>query len=415
MRIYLTLPKPGETIREGMVIQWLQKTGAVLEEKDPLVELETEKAVFTVESPFRGILKEILVAEGESRPVGTPLALFEVSEEDGERYLMLGVGLPAEGEIQKEEPSGGVSSPSPVQSRSVGGETPPLQYSPLIRNLAREHGLTDEDLKKIPHTGAGGRLTKEDVLAFVKKTTGASSSKGGEDFEKIPLSPIRQRIAERMQRSKNDIPHAASSVDVDFTDILEFQKANADAFSAKIGGPLTPFLFFLFAVRETLKKSPVFNSSFVKEGEKAYIQRFKHLNLGIAVATEQGLLNPVIRHAEDLGFLELAQRAGELEKKARAGKLTVQESTGATFAVNNPGAIGGVRCYQIIPAPLSAIVGLNRIQERPWVKEGQIVPRKIGVVDLSFDHRISDGEQAIRFVEAVKACLEKFPFENVKV
>jgi pyruvate/2-oxoglutarate dehydrogenase complex dihydrolipoamide acyltransferase (E2) component len=414
MRLYLTMPKPGETIREGRVVRWLKAPGDSLEEQEPLVELETEKAVFTYESPFHGTLKEILVAEGKQIAVGGRLACFEVSEEDGNRYRLLGVGLPAEssgetGSRPAEGPPQGVAPPM----LQKGGETSSPQYSPLIRNLAKEHGLSLAELDQIPRTGP--RLTKEDVLAYLKSR---SSAQGGRetkgDFEKIPLSPIRRRIAQKMQESKREIPHAASSVDVDFTDIWNYCSAQTEAFSRKIGVEPTPFFFFLYAVREVLKKFPLFNSHFVEEAGEASVYQYKSLHLGVAVATPQGLLNPVLHRAETMGFRELTQAASELGKKAREGKLSVEELTGATFAVNNPGALGGVRCYQIIPAPRVAIVGLNRIQKRPWVVGDKIVPRSIAAVDLSFDHRVLDGADAIRFLETLKTILEKFPFEVIE-
>jgi pyruvate/2-oxoglutarate dehydrogenase complex dihydrolipoamide acyltransferase (E2) component len=413
MQLYLTMPKPGETIREGSIIQWFKKIGDSVEERESLVELETEKAVFTYESPFRGTLKEILVSENENVNVGAPLALFEVSEEDGAKYTMLGVGLPV-GEkreelgVRSEEKKAQPLYPSPLTPHPS-----PVSYSPLIRNLAKEHGLTQEELDQIPRTGPGGRLTKEDLLGYVKKRgttplTPALSPKGeGEkmEFEKISLSPIRLRIAKHMKKSHAEIPQAASSVDVDVTEIQNFIQSHQE---------FTPFFFFVYAVKEVLKKFPLFNASFIEEGEKSYIHQHKNLHLGFAVATSQGLLNPVIHHAQNLNFKELAIQIAQLGKKAREGKLSVEELTGATFAVNNPGAMGGARCYQIIPSPLVAIVGLNRVQTRPWVAEGKIVPREVVVVDLSFDHRVLDGADAIRFLEEVKKILEKFPFEVVK-
>src|SRR5262245_30388197 len=249
MQLYLTMPTPGETIREGSVVRWLKKAGDSVEEKEPLVELETEKAIFTFESPFRGLLREIVVAEGKKVAVGARLALFEVSEEDGKRYNLLGVGLPV-----GEGVSAGAGPPARPQEGQPRGVTPtglPSSYSPLIRNLAREHGLPLEELDRIPRTGP--RLTKEDVLGYIKNVGARFPRPGVEtpplpssDFEKISLSPIRRRIAQKMQESKREIPHAASSVDVDLTEIWTYCASQADAFSQKIGVGPTPFFFFLY-------------------------------------------------------------------------------------------------------------------------------------------------------------------------
>jgi pyruvate/2-oxoglutarate dehydrogenase complex dihydrolipoamide acyltransferase (E2) component len=410
MQLYLTMPKPGETIREGSVVRWLKRPGDSVEEKEPLVELETEKAIFTYESPFRGLLREIVVPDGKKAAVGAKLALFEVSEEDGNRYSLLGVGLPV-----SSSPSGG-GAPF-VGAQKVGADTRPAPtssstaYSPLIRNMAKEHGLSQAELDQIPRTGP--RLTKEDVLAYLKARGGAAEGEKME-YDIIPLSPIRQRIAQKMQESKRQIPHAASSVDVDLTEVWNYCQTQSETFSQKIGVAPTPFFFFLYAVREALKKFPLFNSHFVEEMGEVSVHRYKSLHLGVAVATPQGLLNPVVHHAERMSFRELTSAASQLSGKAREGKLSVEELTGATFAINNPGALGGVRCYQIIPAPRVAIVGLNRIQKRPWVVGDQIVPRDIAAVDLSFDHRALDGADGIRFLEALKTILEKFPFEVIE-
>ena len=421
MEIYLTMPKPGETIREGRVVQWLKSPGDSLEEQESLVELETEKAVFTFESPFRGVLKEILVPEGEQVPVGERLALFQVSEEDGARYKILGVGLPA-----GEDTSVGVgirARPKEGQPQGVAPTPIGSSYSPLIRNLAKEHGISPEDLDRIPRSGP--RLTKDELLGYIKNV-GARLPRpqsdlqeaGGEtpplqstEYDEIVLSPIRRRIAQKMSESKRQIPHAASSVDVDFTPIWDYAAKHSKDFSKRNGIDPTPFYFFLYAVREVLKKFPLFNSHYVEEGGKAKILQFKSLHLGIAVATPQGLLNPVLHRAEGLSFVELIRAVSELGEKAREGRLTVEELTGATFAVNNPGAFGGARCYQIIPSPRVAIVALNRIFKRPWVVGESVQPRHIAALDLSFDHRVLDGADAIQFLEALKKLLENFPFE----
>ncbi len=418
MKLYLTMPKPGETIREGVVVQWLKKQGESVEEKEPLVELETEKAVFTYESPFKGLIEKILVEDNSSVAVGSPIALYEVSEEDGQRYLMLGVGMP----VGKNAPPPQkieivkVKEPHPL----LKSAPPSFNYSPLIRNLAKEHGLSPEELDKIPRSDPRGRLSKEDVLNFLKNKSSLPpplSKEGGGDFERFPLSPIRNRIAQHMTKSAAQIPKAGSGVDVDVSEVWEYCKTHQVEFQNKHQLGLKPFHFFLYAVREALKKFPNFNASYATEGggvEKAYLVKHKDIHLGFAVATLQGLFTPVIKNAETQKFSELVKALVDLEKKAKEGKLSVDELTGATFVVNNPGAVGGSRCDQIIPLPTVAIIALNRIQKRPWVMEDEIKIRHIVAVDLAFDHRPLDGADGIQFVEEVKKILERFPFEIVE-
>ncbi len=430
MQLYLTMPKPGETIREGVVVQWLKKEGQKVQEKEPLVELETEKAVFTFESPFAGELKKILVEANSSCEVGKPIALFEVSAEDGERYLMLGVGMPAEGETisstpqKKTEPKKALPKKEAPAEKKQNTKTP--VYSPLIRNLASENHLSLEDLADIPSSGPGGRLTKEDVLNYLKNNSPLltkEGNKGRSEFgtlpdpllgkERVLLSPIRQRIAQHMKKSHEQIPAAGSSVDVDFHLIWNYCQKNKQSYAEEHGVNLSPFHFFLFAVCETLKKYPNFNASYSEEGGKGFLEKHSQINLGVAVATLQGLFTPVIHHAEKLSFRELTQSLSQLESKTKMGKLSVEELTGATFVVNNPGAIGGNRCLQIIPLPMVAIVAMNRIQKRPWVVDEAIGIREVAALDLAFDHRPLDGADGILFLEEVKKQLENFEFSKV--
>ncbi len=420
MQLYLTMPKPGETIREGVVVQWLKKEGEKVQEKDALVELETEKAVFTFESPFVGVLQKILVEANSSCEVGKPIALFEVSQEDGERYLMLGVGMPADGApTVRSTPSSKQIQKTPEKPVRTQAQAAPSSraLSPLIRNLARENNLSEEELAQIPASGPGGRLTKEDVLKYLKNVgavlappdKGAASSTPTQNL----LSPIRQRIAQHMKKSHEQIPAAGSSVDVDFHLIWNYCQKNKQSYSEEHGVALSPFHFFLFAVREALKKYPNFNASYIEEGGKGYLQKHSQINLGVAVATLQGLFTPVIHQADKLSFRDLAQTLSQLEAKTKMGKLSVEELTGATFVVNNPGAVGGNRCLQIIPLPMVAIVAINRIQKRPWVVEEAIGIREVAAIDLAFDHRPLDGADGILFLEEVKKNLEHFDFEAI--
>ncbi len=424
MQLYLTMPKPGETIREGLIIQWLKKEGEFVDEKDPLVELETEKAVFTFESPFRGTLQKILVSANENTPVGTKIALFEVSKEDGEKYEMLGVGIVGAGfsrpqsDIKESQLEKVEQNFMPIE----GGRTPPLheesKLSPYLHKLIRENHLSEEEVSKIPHTGFEGRLSKEDLLGYISRkspTAPKPKSSSKELYELIPLSPIRQRIAKHLTESVHEIPQAATSVDVDLTALMEFRKSKSEAFKKSQGFSLSPFLFFAFAVKNLLIKYPRWNSHVVTEGHSINIQQFQPINLSFAASTPQGLMTPVLQSAQDLGFIELAQSLKKLEEKARLGQLSVAELSGGTFLMNNPGALGGNRAHQLLPKPLVGIVALNKIQKRAWVVGEGIYIREISTLDLTFDHRVFDGAEAIQFVEALKEYLENFPFDLVNI
>lgn len=426
MQIYLTMPKPGETIHEGVIVKWQKKAGDLVEEKEALVELETEKAVFTYESPFKGKIEKILAEENASIPVGSPIALFDVSEEDGQRYLMLGVGLPVD-KSEKSNVVAPLAAPTSVKGstsfdvaqdrrRTPTTTKQSTSYSPLIRSLAKEQGLSNEELDQIPRSDPRGRLNKEDVLNYLKNKTSVQKSttptvKLQAGDEKVPLSVIRQRIAQHMTKSAAQIPKAGSGVDVDASEIWEYCKTHQVEFQNKYQVSLKPFHFFLYAVREALKKFPKFNASYMEEEGKSFLIKHASIHLGFAVATLQGLFTPVVKNAQDKKFSDLCKTLVDLEKKAKEGKLSVDELTGATFVVNNPGAVGGSRCDQVIPLPTVAIIALNRIQKRPWVLGDEIKVRHVVGVDLAFDHRPLDGADAIQFVEEVKKILEHFPFE----
>ncbi|MBF0492296.1 MAG: 2-oxo acid dehydrogenase subunit E2 [Deltaproteobacteria bacterium] len=424
MQLYLTLPKPGETIREGLIIQWLKKEGEFVNEKEPLVELETEKAVFTFESPFRGALKKILVSANENTPVGTKIALFEVNAEDGAKYEMLGVGIVRgegreEGRGEREEGE----RKRPEESRAEKGEEVPLSLgrgqgegglhsellSPYLRKLIQENHLSEEEVSKIPHSGFEGRLSKEDVLKYLSPKPPHSSL-----FTLHVLSPIRQRIAKHLTESIHEIPQAATSVEVDLTAIMEFRKLKSEEFKKNQGFSLSPFLFFAWAVKDLLQKLPRWNSHLIQENASLKIKQFHRINLSFAASTPQGLMTPVLQNAQNLSFLQLAQGIKALEEKARLGQLSVDELSGGTFLMNNPGALGGNRSHQLLPKPLVGIVALNKIQKRPWVLDEGIHIREISTLDLSFDHRVFDGAEAIQLIEALKGYLENFPFDLVE-
>lgn len=423
MQLYLTMPKPGETIREGLIIQWLKNEGEFVDEKDPLVELETEKAVFTFESPFRGTLQKILVSANENTPVGTKIALFEVSKEDGEKYEMLGVGIAGDEVIPSAIKQEKVVIPAEA-GIPLNPRDPCLRrddnevLSPYLHKLIRENHLSEEEVSKIPHTGFEGRLSKEDLLGYISRkspTAPKPKSSSKELYELIPLSPIRQRIAKHLTESVHEIPQAATSVDVDLTALMEFRKSKSEAFKKSQGFSLSPFLFFAFAVKNLLIKYPRWNSHVVTEGHSINIQQFQPINLSFAASTPQGLMTPVLQSAQNLGFIDLAQSLKKLEEKARLGQLSVAELSGGTFLMNNPGALGGSRAHQLLPKPLVGIVALNKIQKRAWVVGEGIYIREISTLDLTFDHRVFDGAEAIQFVEALKEYLENFPFDLVNI
>lgn len=426
----LPMPQPGETIAEGTVIKWLKAVGDTVAEHEPVVELETAKAVYEYESPIGGVVKKILVDAGREQKVGQPLAVMECDDTAAKKYFRLGVGLPvdASGHMLGAGASTGAAAPSttaPVNiprmdrsERSTSAEMP--RPAPFIRTLAQEHGLADTELAQISGTGLGGRVRKEDVLAFVAQRTSGTVAQAKAPRAAATSLPtalpgstrtapdaLRRRIAQNMMLSTSTIPHAGTSVDVDMTELRMLRDRAKHGFEKTHGVKLRLAPFFVFAVREALKKYPACNNFYFIESDGSHvIEVHAHMNLGIAVGTPRGLVVPVLKHAEAKDFLAIAKESDVLMQKALEGKLKPDELTEATVTINNPGALGSVRGNQVIPYPQAIIVGFQAVVERACVVNGQCVPRHIMALDASFDHRLIDGVEAVGFLTTCKGLLE---------
>ncbi len=421
MIIALTMPQFGESITQARIVHWLKKEGDTVAEQEPLVEMETEKSVFSYESPFKGKLLKLLEADDAEAPVGKEIAEFEVSEEDGKKYLSLGIGKKVDS--GRGEPSVSASSPVVRGRPERGGANTRFaptsepaspdgsKLAPLIRSLTKEHGVSLEEAEKIPGTGPGGRVTKDDLLKFVsgrgesriRPQTATPESKPG--VTATPLAPIRARIAENMVLSKKTIPHAGCSVDVDLKLIDTWRSGQEKAPSYVI--------FAIVAVIKALKNHLLINSVFKEKEGKHWIETYEHVNMGIAVATEQGLMVPVMRNAQKLSFREVEKEMVRLVEGGRKGSLKVDDLTGATITVNNTGAVGAVRTQQIVPPGQSSIIAFNKVVKRPWAVGDKIEIRPIMGLDIMFDHRLIDGDHAGRFLTDVAKNLENFDFSQI--
>lgn len=423
MLIALTMPQFGESITQARIVHWLKQEGDTVAEQEPLVEMETEKSVFSYESPFKGKIVKILEQDDAEAPVGKEIAEFEVSEEDAKKYLSLGIGKKIEGGTPKEESPASTGE----MNRALAPEQPApaaSKLAPLIRTLAKEHGISLEDAEKIPGTGPGGRVTKDDFLKFVDQRRGGvrapvppketppapAAAKPSAPHERIgvktiPLAPIRARIAENMVLSKKTIPHAGCSVDVDLKLIDTWRSGQEKAPSYVI--------FAIVAVIRALKNHPLINSVFKEKDGKHWIETYDNVNMGIAVATEQGLMVPVLRNAQKLSFREVEKEMARLVEGGRKGTLKVEDLTGATITVNNTGAVGAVRTQQIVPPGQSSIIAFNKVVKRPWAVGDKIEIRPIMGLDIAFDHRIIDGDHAGRFLMDVAKNLENFDFSQI--
>lgn len=376
------MPQLGESIAEGTVVKWLIPTGGRVEKDQSLLEVETDKVALEIPSPAAGYLAEVLVKEGETVPVGTLIARLEEVKPDGVVNKVAGVIL-----RHMEPPEGGRD-----------------YYSPAVRQLAKEKGV---DLAQVTGTGAGGRVTRKDVLDYLAKRdtaqpkatpTHPSGAPIAPQEEILPLTPMRKTIAERMVKSRQVSAHVVTFFEADFSAIARFRE----------GKNLTYLPFVINAVTRAIKDVPILNSSW---GESGIVIK-KDIHMGIAVALEDGLLVPVVRHADRKGLTQLAKEVTDLAERARTKKLSPEEVQGGTFTITNHGGFGSLFSTPIIHQPQIAIMGVGAVQKRPVVINDAIAIRPMCYLSLSFDHRVIDGATADQFMSKVKAYLEQSLWEK---
>lgn len=397
-----TLPDIGEGISEAELLQWYVKQGDVVKEDQIVAEIETDKAVADLPSPYAGTVLRLHCQPGDQIAVGSVLVTFAESQEQAAEPASLAVVAQ----------TGEAPSPGPRARRVLA--------APATRRRARELGV---DLEEIQGTGPGGRVTLEDVERDAQRERQAPAPAAGEapsppqrssrpllpDFaqwgpvERVALSATRKQIARKMARALFTAPHAAALDEVDITDLEAFrQRANAQARGQ--GFHLTLLPFVMKATVIALKRFPALNASLDEEKQELLLKRYYHL--GIAVDTERGLIVPVIRDVDRKSIVALAAELEELVQRTRAGKVTLGELHGGTFTLTNAGALGGYAFIPIINYPEVAILGTGRAQEKPVVREGQIVVRTMLPLSISFDHRVVDGADVVRFLKVVMGVLE---------
>jgi len=380
MPVEIRLPQLGESIHEGTVARWLKRPGDRVEKYEPLVEITTDKVNVEMPSPMEGVLVELLVPEGETRPVGTPIALIEAEAPQQ--------AAPSETPTAESAPTA-----APTAVRAPGG----VRLSPLVRKLIEEHGLPESVLQTLSGSGVGGRITKDDVLRYL-----ASAGRAGEEV--VALSPIRRTIAQRMAQSKREIPHAYGVIEVDMQAVVAWREAHKEAWRAREGAPLTYTAFFVRAACAALRAHPIVNSSWTDEG----IVLRKAINIGIGIAVPDGLVVPVIRHADQLSLAGIARALDDLSARARAGRLGLDDVQGGTFTITNPGVFGSVWSLPIILPGQAAILATDAIVKRAVVRDDAIAIRPIMHLGLAFDHRVFDGATAMQFLNVMKGWFEDY-------
>jgi 2-oxoisovalerate dehydrogenase E2 component (dihydrolipoyl transacylase) len=436
--VTIALPHVGESVVEGTIGKWLKKPGDKVERYEPLVEVITDKITMELPSPVDGSLLRILAQEGETVPMGAPIAEIETADTPAgpTRTPAIAPPIPAPAaaapgpssttgyllrDVRPVGPTGGGPAPEGTPEAPEAGETTPeapggaARPSPAVRRLAQEHGV---DLTRIQGTGMSGRITRDDVLGYLEAggapgpVTAPARPAARQEPEVAPvpladevhvrLTPVRRMIADAMVRSVSQIPHAWSSVEADVTNLVALRSQVRAAFEQREGVDLTYLPFIIKAVVESLKEHPTLNATW--GGDKIILK--KRINLGIAVAAPEGLIVPVIHDADRLSVAGLARAARDLTLRARQRKLVLDDVQGGTFTLNNTGVLGSIVSQPIINYPQAAILTTEAIQKRPVVREDAIAIRSMMNLCLSFDHRINDGAESSAFIQAVKARVE---------
>lgn len=382
MSINVVVPPLGESVTEATVAKWHKKAGEAVKIDELLVELETDKVTLEVNSPASGTLSEIGFAEGSGVSVGAILG--KVAE--GAAGAAGAVAAPA---------AASVSVPAPQPAASVASGT---IMSPAANKIAQDKGM---DVSSIQGSGKDGRITKGDVLTPVMAAPAAVANNTVRE-ERVRMTKLRKTIAERLKQSQNTAAILSTFNEVDMSEIFRIRKQYQEQFVEKNGVKLGFMSFFVKAVVKALKELPAVNAEI--DGDEIVYKNY--YDVGIAVGTDQGLVVPVLRDADNLSFSGIEKGIGALGKKARDGKLTMADMSGATFTITNGGTYGSLLSTPIINPPQSGILGMHNIVERPMAVNGQVVIRPMMYIALSYDHRIIDGKEAVTFLVKIKQMLE---------
>ena len=473
MAVDIVMPQMGESIFEGTITKWLKKPGDKVERDEPLFEISTDKVDAEIPSPSAGVLKEIKVGEGKTVPIQTVVGVIDAA---GDGVAATKAAAPAAAPAPKAaepakapvpapaarpqivppaqtaKPAAQASTPvaasasSPATSRPAGER---IHSSPLVRRMAKEHGI---DLATVPGTGAGGRISKQDIEAYLAGGAQPSAEateptavefaapapvpapqraaappppppavSGGQahvafesavprekmyfgNYEVQPMSIMRQRIAEHMIASKHVSPHVYSVDEIDMTKVASLRAKSKDEFEKRYETKLTFMPFFVKAAVAGLRAFPTMNASL--DGTNVILH--KEINIGIAVALDWGLIVPVIKSADEKNILGIQRNLNDLAERARTKKLKPEEVQEGTFSITNPGVFGGLFGLPVISQPNVGILGLGAIEKRPVVINDSIAIRSMCYVTLSYDHRVVDGAIAHQFLHKVKETLENW-------
>jgi 2-oxoglutarate dehydrogenase E2 component (dihydrolipoamide succinyltransferase) len=397
MSIEIKVPALPESVSDATLVAWHKKAGDSVNRDENLVDLETDKVVLEVPAPASGVIKEILVADGATVTAGVVLAVLE------------------EGAVAaSDKPDSAPKAAKQAKVEVERADDAPLKTSPAVRRLLEEHDL---DATMVTGSGKDGRLTKADVMAFLKSDDSSNVTPGdpapvivddGEyaaqerSEQRVPMTRLRARIAERMVAAQHSAAMLTTFNEVDLTAVMELRSRYKESFQKEHGVKLGFMSFFAKASVEALKKFPAINAS-VEDNDIVYHNYF---DIGIAVSSDRGLMVPVVRDVDQMNFADFESALGALANKAQSGTISMEDLTGGTFTITNGGIFGSMMSTPILNQPQSAILGMHSIMQRPMVVDGDIVARPMMYLALTYDHRIVDGREAVQFLVSIKQQLE---------
>jgi 2-oxoglutarate dehydrogenase E2 component (dihydrolipoamide succinyltransferase) len=397
MSIDIKVPQLPESVSDATLIAWHCKVGDTVLRDENLADLETDKVVLEVPAPATGVLQEIRINDGATVTPGDVLAVLVEGESSGEKIDVPATVVTAEITQQAEMAAGG-----------------PVKTSPAVRRLLEEHDL---DATMVTGTGKDGRVTKADVLSFLKSDDSGNASVGDpttatvddghfvtldRSEQRVPMTRLRARIAERLVDAQLTAAMLTTFNEVDLTEVMALRSRYKESFEKEYGVRLGLMSFFAKAATEALKKFPVVNAS-VEGNDIIY---HNYYDIGIAVSTERGLMVPVLRDVDQMSFAQFEGELATIAKKAQDGTIGMDELTGGTFTITNGGVFGSMMSTPILNQPQSAILGMHATQQRPMVVDGEILARPMMYVALTYDHRIIDGKDSVKFLVAIKQLLE---------
>jgi 2-oxoglutarate dehydrogenase E2 component (dihydrolipoamide succinyltransferase) len=401
MSIEVKVPQLPESVADATLVAWHKSPGDAVSRDENLADLETDKVVLEVPAPADGVLKEIRISDGTTVTAGEILAILE---EGGQAPAKADQAPAPTDDDEEREDNADESAAEPGKASG--------RLSPSVRRLVEEHGL---DPAAIPGSGRDGRISKADVMSFLEQqdkggkaapaaapSPAPAAASGAREERRVPMTRMRARIAERLVDAQATAAMLTSFNEVDLGAVMEIRKRYRDSFEKKHGVKLGFMSFFVKAAIEALRKFPVVNASV----EGSDIVYHDYYDIGVAVSTDRGLLVPVLRDADLMGFADIERAIGDFAGRAREGKIGVDELAGGTFTITNGGVFGSLMSTPIINPPQSAILGMHKIQERAMVVNGEIKVRPMMYIALTYDHRIIDGREAVQTLVSIKESLE---------